>query len=389
MGFLAIAVGLALAAVLFTRGSFKRLTRIPIVSAWVLILALAIQVALEYVHLDRARYDDLGIGLLMFSYALLLGFCLVNLSVRGMGVLAIGVACNALVIGLNLGMPVKGYDGSRVSTTVKQQPAKNSDLLQFLGDIIVLPHPPFSESISFGDLILAVGLVDVAFWASRRRRTEAVASRDDGAVIAATAPGMTGAAVGMPSFVAGPPTGAPIDPFVDAMPVDVPTSELSLPLEAVITDDGTPARRPVPTLPGPVEDKVKQPVWDPHRTAPIPIIDAAPAQGEPAMEVAPVDAAQPPAVAEPSGRDLPATGIRTLWSAEDGADPSPVAEPGVEVANGHDVPPPEVGARRRRQGRRRRGATPPPALRDPQGTVEIDLSVLDVHSDAGGARRSR
>jgi len=67
-----------------------------------------------------------------FSVAIgLLGFCLVNLSVRGMGVVAIGIACNALVIGLNLGMPTKAFHGGRVDTTVTQQPAEHSDLLRY------------------------------------------------------------------------------------------------------------------------------------------------------------------------------------------------------------------------------------------------------------------
>ena len=441
MGFLAIAVGLALAAVLFTRGSFKRLARIPIVSAWVLVLALAIQIALEYVPVDRARYDDLGIGLLMFSYALLLGFCLINLSVRGMGVIAIGVTCNALVIGLNLGMPVKSFEGARIDTTVKQQPAKDSDLLQFLGDIIVLPHPPFNESISFGDLILAVGLIDVAFWASRRRRTEAVVAAEDATAVPADAVLATGPAldattlvepdaaigtvaaeeigpftfVGQPPVIEPPVEPAPEAPTVaepeaeaavlDALPVDLPTAELPLPVEAVMVDDAAPARRPALSLPGPVEEKAKQPVWDPNRTAPVPTINAAPAHaepappadGSPAPEVAPAELPEPGAEAPAAASEDPSdSSVRTLWSAENGrADAGPAAaaaanpvtpspEPNGEAATG------ELEGRRRRQGRRRRG-TPQASAPDPHETHEIDLSAFEVRSDADAdaARRAR
>jgi hypothetical protein len=415
VGFLAIAVGLALAAVLFTRGSFKRLVRIPIVSAWVLVLALAIQIALEYVHIDRARYDDLGIGLLMFSYALLLGFCLINLSVRGIGVIAIGIACNALVIGLNLGMPVKGFEGARIDTTVKQQPAKDSDLLQFLGDIIVLPHPPFDESISFGDLILAVGLIDVAFWASRRRRTDAAVAADDGTAVPADAAreaipaSVATAAVGAPATPDAVATPVPVvvEPVVvepdvepaelDALPVDVPTSELPLPVEAVMVDDAAPARRPPLSMPGPVEEKVKQPVWDPNRTAPVPVINAAPAHADPASPAdPPSDEDAPTAPDDPDGgasasASVPADpsdpGVRTLWSAENDRDePAPVAGP-APIPNG-GAPTGELEGRRRRQGRRRR-STPQPPAQDPHQTDEIDLSAFEVRSDAGTARRAR
>ncbi|HET8601156.1 MAG TPA: hypothetical protein VFL99_12575, partial [Segeticoccus sp.] len=56
---------------------------------------------------------------------------------------------------------------SRVETSVKHRPERPGDLLTVLDDRILMPAP-FHELLSFGDLILAVGLVDVCFWASRR-----------------------------------------------------------------------------------------------------------------------------------------------------------------------------------------------------------------------------
>jgi Family of unknown function (DUF5317) len=91
-----------------------------------------------------------------------------------MGIVLIGIACNALVITLNQGMPVKipaeWSHKAWAQATVKHHPQQPDDKLRFLSDIIVLKGP-FESAISFGDLILVVGLCDVAYHASRKRRS--------------------------------------------------------------------------------------------------------------------------------------------------------------------------------------------------------------------------
>jgi hypothetical protein len=97
----------------------------------------------------------------------------------------VGIACNAAVIALNQGMPVKfppeWRNQSWAETTVKHHPQQHDEQLLILSDIIILKHP-FDSVMSFGDLILLVGLCDVAYNASRnprkrrrkaRRRSEA------------------------------------------------------------------------------------------------------------------------------------------------------------------------------------------------------------------------
>jgi Family of unknown function (DUF5317) len=154
-----------------TRGSYTRLLDVGWRFRYVLFAGLAIQVALEYVTIPRAHWHDLGFGLLVASYVLILAFSVRNLVLRGMGIVVIGIACNALVITLNQGMPVKipaeWQNKSWAQPTVKHHPQQPDDKLRFLSDIIVL-RGPFESAISFGDLILAVGLCDVAYNASRR-----------------------------------------------------------------------------------------------------------------------------------------------------------------------------------------------------------------------------
>jgi hypothetical protein len=165
----AIAIVLAILIVPLTGGQFRQLGRIRLRRPWMLFAGLLLQVLLEFVDLPRARYDDVGLTILLASYVLIIGFGLSNLLLTGMGVITIGIAMNAFVIALNQGMPYRVADGDRKETTVKHRPEKSSDLLPELGDYIVLGSP-VDASISFGDLVIAVGLIDLTYRASRRPR---------------------------------------------------------------------------------------------------------------------------------------------------------------------------------------------------------------------------
>ena len=173
-----IAVLAALLVPALTRGSYQQLTE-----GWrafpLLVGGYGIQAALGAFALPEDRWHDLGFGALIASYVLVLGFCGGNLLKRGMGVVLVGVACNALVITLNQGMPVdvpSDWQRDGFEATVKHRSQEPGDRLTVLGDIIVLREP--SETVlSFGDLIMAFGLIDVTYWASRRPRRRNGASR--------------------------------------------------------------------------------------------------------------------------------------------------------------------------------------------------------------------
>jgi Family of unknown function (DUF5317) len=174
-----LALGIAMLAALLiplvTFGSYKRLINTEIHWGWLLAAGLAIQLTLEYYTLPRQYWHSVGFGLLVSSYVLILGFCARNLVLRGMSIVLIGIACNALVITLNQGMPVKFPSAWRneswAQATVKHHPRQPGEQLLFLSDIIIL-REPYDAVMSFGDLIIAVGLCDVTYNASRdpRRR---------------------------------------------------------------------------------------------------------------------------------------------------------------------------------------------------------------------------
>ncbi|MFI5047866.1 MAG: DUF5317 domain-containing protein [Acidimicrobiia bacterium] len=168
---------LVVCAVAFTGGSFARIGGIHLRALWLLIGALVAQVLLEFVGLPKARYEDLGFALLLGTYALILTFCGLNRRVSGMLVVTIGVCLNVLVIALNQGMPTKDDVVERngrtvhvpIERTVKQRPQEDDDLLPFLGDVLTVPRFP-RQQFSIGDVIIAIGLADVSFEASRRPR---------------------------------------------------------------------------------------------------------------------------------------------------------------------------------------------------------------------------
>jgi Family of unknown function (DUF5317) len=175
---IALVGGVALVVVLVTRGSFSRLFRLPIQSIWMVVVALAIQIFLAVVELPSDRFDDLGFALVMASYAFLLAFCFVNLRISMMWLIGLGIALNALVIGLNQGMPTADNEVTTrsgrtieepIERTVKHRPESDDDLLPFLGDRLRVPEP-VDEVISIGDLVIGLGIILVCYQGSRVRR---------------------------------------------------------------------------------------------------------------------------------------------------------------------------------------------------------------------------
>ncbi len=176
-----VALILALVLVPITGGSFKRLARLDFEAPWLLFVGLGIQLVLELTPLVPAsRADDVGFALLLVSYVAILSFGILNVHITGIAVVTIGIALNVLVIALNQGMPYRAPEGTKLETTVKHRPERGTDILTVLDDRITVPGP-LGESVSFGDLIIAVGIIDVTYRASRRVRRTSRAPGTSGA----------------------------------------------------------------------------------------------------------------------------------------------------------------------------------------------------------------
>ena len=177
MVFFVATIAIAILVVALTKGSFQRLSHIKLHAIWLLVVALGIQIVLEFVDFPRERIEDAGLGILLLSYVLILAFCYVNRRLNGMLVVAVGIALNVLVIALNGGMPTKDDVETRagrdvnvpIERTVKHKPRTDDDVLPFLGDVITVPGFP-NQQFSVGDIVIGIGIVDICFEASRRPR---------------------------------------------------------------------------------------------------------------------------------------------------------------------------------------------------------------------------
>lgn len=120
---------------------------------------------------------DASFAALLASYGLLVAFAVANVVLVGMWLVATGIAMNLVVIAVNGGMPVResalrsaGAVGPglpvEVDTESKHHLEGPSDRLVVLGDII--PVEPLGEVVSFGDVVMAVGVADVVVNLLRR-----------------------------------------------------------------------------------------------------------------------------------------------------------------------------------------------------------------------------
>ena len=80
-----VAIVVAILIVPLTGGQFRQLGQIRLRRPWLLFAGLGLQILLELVDLPRARYDDVGLAILLASYVLIIGFGLSNLLLTGHG----------------------------------------------------------------------------------------------------------------------------------------------------------------------------------------------------------------------------------------------------------------------------------------------------------------
>lgn len=170
--FILVAVVAGLALGLLRGGSLSGLGETSLRLRSLLVLGIVAQAASAFVSRG-------AVALLLVSYALLLAFGMANLGHTGMGVVCIGIGLNFVVIAANDGMPVRAeaieaagiadrQDAESLDFGTKRHLETDDDRLTFLGDI--LPLRPASEVLSFGDLVLAVGVADVVFHRVHRQR---------------------------------------------------------------------------------------------------------------------------------------------------------------------------------------------------------------------------
>jgi len=181
MRFTLIAVGIGFTLALIFGGRFRYLAERSLRLWFLLPLCLALQFAA--VSSAGSTWPFL---LVLLGFACLFAFAIANLAVTGFWMIALGLFLNALAIGLNHGMPIGHKALAHTGNNASVYPAlhhvqRSSDKLLLLGDVV--PISPIGEIVTFGDLILAVGIADVIVHlmrpAKRRREDEADDEQDE------------------------------------------------------------------------------------------------------------------------------------------------------------------------------------------------------------------
>ncbi len=142
--------------------------------AWALLAAgIVLQAA------AAAAGSGAGLALLVLSYLLLLAFAAANAALVGMWLVALGVGLNLVTIAVNGGMPVRpsalvaagvaeAHEVDHLGLGAKRHLERPSDRLTATSDIV--PVPVLREVLSFGDIIMSVGVADVIVHLMRPRR---------------------------------------------------------------------------------------------------------------------------------------------------------------------------------------------------------------------------
>ncbi|MCU1595945.1 MAG: hypothetical protein JWO12_3337 [Frankiales bacterium] len=165
---LLVAVGVGYTA----GGRLDGLSTLNLRRSWVVAAAVVVQLVGGLV--GGAAYP-LGLA----ASALLVGYWLTaNRGVRGTGLVALGLLSNALVVGINGAMPVRGeaLGRARLSTQdilsgedPRHELAGPATHLLALGDVIPVLLPVHPEVVSVGDVLVAAGLAQLVVVGMRRR----------------------------------------------------------------------------------------------------------------------------------------------------------------------------------------------------------------------------
>jgi len=167
-----VAVALGVVAGRLAPPRAARFARPTLRVPWVLMTGVALEVAGARTH------GSIAFGLVMASSAMLIAFACANLHLTGMGVLAIGVGANVLVILVNGAMPVRADALAGAHVVARDQLDRveldgarhlesGGDHLVVLADII--PVPAVHQVVSFGDLVIFVSTADVVANLVRRQ----------------------------------------------------------------------------------------------------------------------------------------------------------------------------------------------------------------------------
>lgn len=160
--FLLPAIFLGLAFALVVGGKPARLAAIQFRAGWMVLVAFGAQVVL-FSRLGTGVPEDVVKPAHLATYGLLVVFALLNLRIKALAPVLLGLGLNAVAIAANGGtMPISeaAARAAGVESTEGTNVAQGADRLSFLGDVFALPYQlPYANIFSVGDLLIGFGMM--------------------------------------------------------------------------------------------------------------------------------------------------------------------------------------------------------------------------------------
>lgn len=168
MLWLALVLFLAMTIAVLRGGRLANLGDIHLRMWWLLPLGFLLQVATSWLPTSASWAEEVGLALILVSFAPLLILVIINRGRTGMWLAGVGVLMNFSVIALNGGMPVlteaaevaSGFSGGALTLedSYKHVMLDAATRLSFLADVIPIRFANQGQVVSLGDVFLAVGL---------------------------------------------------------------------------------------------------------------------------------------------------------------------------------------------------------------------------------------
>ena len=173
---LAVVVGLLAGLIRYRGSALERIAAISLRHAWLVLLALALQLPLLRAEAGPRQHIAVQQALFLASHLLLLAFVALNRRSTAIKIAGVGVVCNLIVILANGGlMPIAPETLVQINpgSSLAQFPIgshygyskdvilpRQGTALWLLSDILALPPPfPWPAAFSLGDLIIAVAII--------------------------------------------------------------------------------------------------------------------------------------------------------------------------------------------------------------------------------------